>query len=139
MNTRQLCEHWTGLPPLSLPKRNSIPVPGAGGVIFNNCLVEGCGGRTGKGGEVALVLEKDLWHFVLFYFKDQSNWKQLFFNNSGKVNRNISQGFTMGTPKRKHFMLCFNNLSLLDRGLKRVQSVSTNHQDNFFSQVVYQS
>lgn len=45
----------------------------------------------------------------------------------------------MGTPKRKHYVLHFNNLSLLDRGLKRVQLVSTNHQDNFFSQVVYPS
>lgn len=88
---------------------------------------------------MVLVLEKDLWHFVLLYFKDQSDWKQLFFNDPGKVARNISQGFTMGTAKRKHFMLHFNNLSLLDRGLKRVQSVSTNHQDNFFSQAVYQS
>lgn len=98
-------------------------------------------GQDREGGKkgVVLVLEKCMWPLVLFYFKDQSNWKQLFFNNSGKVNRNISQGFTVCTPKRKHFMLCFNNLSLLDRGLKRVQSVSTNHQDNFFSQVAYQS
>lgn len=50
MNTRQWCECCIGLPLPSLSNLNSIPVSGAGGVIWNNCLVEGYGGRIEKEG-----------------------------------------------------------------------------------------
>lgn len=70
--------------------------------------------------EGAVLLRRCGWLFVLLSFESaESNGKQFFLiNNSGKVNRNISQGFAVCSQKIKHVMLCFNNLSLLD-GLEK--------------------
>lgn len=78
---------------------------------------------------MVLFLEKWMWHLSCF-IKDQKVIGNNYFlvNKPGKVKKNISEGFAMCTLKIKHFMLCFNNLSLLDRALKRVQCISTNHQ-----------
>lgn len=122
MNTRQLCDRCISLRLPTLPGLNSISVPGASGVVLNNCLIEG--GRKG----LELALQRYVWHFVLPYFEDHRVIRNNYFliNNSKKVNKHFTR-FNFVYTKNKT-MLCFNNLSLLDRGLKRVRSVSTNQQ-----------
>lgn len=75
-----------------------------------------------------LALERYVWHFVLPYLEAHRVMRNNYFliNNSKKANKHFTS-FNFVYTKNK-MMLCFNNVSLLDRGLKRVHSVSTNHQ-----------